>query len=759
MIKVPILKPQFILIQPADDLSMILSEITKHILHGVEFHGILQLLDGKLTADQIVEKAQGTVCSEILYYKLMQLEERNFIEEAGRKHSSTELLMEVIGGKELPEVQPTVSGSTVRLVFLGKCPEDAISNSLENAGMVLMNTGNWRDTVYESHDVPWLVVVDDYLNTDLEMFNKLAVSDKRQWILYKPVGARILIGPHFIPGHSPCWNCLATMLKGHRYEEAMINRGMKKYVPLRLSRGWSNKSLAIAASHLQKELDKFRNIHEEEECFITSFDLTDNGEQKHILRRLKGCSICSSISLYNGISSMKPLVLQPEKKYPDVENGSRIRSASETLQYLEKYKSRISSVIGKVVEFNPHANVYGRQFQATYSAGRTMECFRLDRADRFGVSFGKGLTQEQAKVSAMAEATERYCARFRKSDTTYNASLLEIKGEGIPLDDLVMLSKKQKDIFSRKCVQQGLTNSFNSATVIDWSPAWSLSKNQWKQVPALTAYYPFPKDREYLVPAWTTNGLSAGSTMEEAILQGLLEIVERDAFTIWWYNRLIPTGIDIDSFKNPEASIMAEKLDAKGWDLHLLDLTTDLGIPVIAAMGINREDPGRDPVSGFGANLDPHIALSRALGEMVSEWKSSPNIYNMNENSKVYLGKLFTELDFVKPDPSAALLHASTMNVAKSDYLLDDITKITEILSEKGMETLLVDLSRSEAPLKVVRVLVTGMRQVLPHFGPGRLFDVPVLTGDLTEALSVEEMNPMPFWNLLNRVNPASLTV
>lgn len=759
MIKVPILKPQFTLVQPADDLSMILSELTRHILHGVEFHRVLQLLDGQLTADQIVARAQETVSPEVLYYKLMQLEEKNFLVEAGREHLSAEILMETLEGRELPQVQTPVPGSTVRLVFLGKCDEDAISSSLENAGIVLMDSGNWRNDVCDSHGAPWLVVVDDYLNHDLEQFNRLAISDKREWILYKPVGARILIGPHFIPGDSPCWNCLATMLKGHRYEEAMINRGKEKYVPLRLSRGWSKKSLAIAASRLSKELNKLNNVPVDEECQILSLDLVHNDEQKHILRKLKGCSICNPVSPYNRISSMKPLEFQPEKKHPHVDNGSRIRSALETLQYLENYTSRISSVIGQVVEFNPHTNIYGRQFQATYSAARTIECFRPDRADRFGVSQGKGLSEEQARVSAMAEAAERYCAWFRKSDTTYSASLTEIRSDAIPLDDLVLLSMEQKDIFSRRCVQQDLANPFNSSTSIDWSPAWSLTRNKWRQVPASTAFYPFPKDREYLVPAWTTNGLSAGSTMEEAILQGLLEIVERDAFTIWWYNRFIPTGINIHSFKSSEASLMAEKLDAKGWDLHLLDLTTDLGIPVIVAMGIDRKDPGRDPVSGFGANLDPHIALSRALGEMVAEWKSCPNIYNMNENSKVFLGKPFTELDFIKPAPGATLLDASTMNVAKSTYLQEDINTITKILSEKGMETLLVNLSRSEAPLKVVRVLVAGMRQVLPHFGPGRLFDVPVLTGRLDEALRIEEINPMPFWNLLNRVDPASLAV
>jgi ribosomal protein S12 methylthiotransferase accessory factor len=298
----------------------------------------------------------------------------------------------------------------------------------------------------------------------------------------------------------------------------------------------------------------------------------------------------------------------------------------------------------------------------------------------------------------MAEAAERYCARFRESDTTFPAALDDTDEKVIRLDELILLSELQKESFSDTCKRQNLKNPFLPSTVIDWSPAWSLSGNAWRLVPASTTYYPFPRNRDYMVPAWTTNGLSAGSCLEEAILQGLLEVIERDAFTIWWYNRLIPIGLDIHSFESPDASLMSDMLDCDGWDLHVLDLTSDLGVPVIGAVGINRTDPDRDPLFGFGANLDPGTALSRALGEMAAEWKSNANIFRMNENTMLYLGIRSSELDFIKPPADTPLLDASTKAITESDYLMGDIGTLTEILKQKGMETLVADLSCSMFP-------------------------------------------------------------
>ncbi|MET5116207.1 YcaO-like family protein, partial [Burkholderia pseudomallei] len=61
------------------------------------------------------------------------------------------------------------------------------------------------------------------------------------------------------------------------------------------------------------------------------------------------------------------------------------------------------------------------------------------------------------------------------------------------------------------------------------------------------------------------NGCAAGACIEEAFLQGLLELVERDAVAIWWYNMLLRPAVDIESFGEPYFDALAADYPSLGW--------------------------------------------------------------------------------------------------------------------------------------------------------------------------------------------------
>ena len=64
------------------------------------------------------------------------------------------------------------------------------------------------------------------------------------------------------------------------------------------------------------------------------------------------------------------------------------------------------------------------------------------------------------------------------------------------------------------------------------------------------------------------------------------------------------------------------------------------------------------------------------------------------------------------------------------------------IAKTKGLETLVLDQSRPDTGLAVVKVIVPGLRHFWPRFGPGRLYEVPLRMGWLKESLSEEQLNP-----------------
>ena len=151
---------------------------------------------------------------------------------------------------------------------------------------------------------------------------------------------------------------------------------------------------------------------------------------------------------------------------------------------------------------------------------------------------------------------------------------------------------------------------------IDWTPVWSLTRQEPRYLPTAFCYFNAPQPDGEPFCIGDSNGNAAGNTLEEAVLQGFLELVERDAVALWWYNRVKRPEVDLDSFADPYLDRVRAYLRDRGRDLWVIDLTSDLKIPVFAAL--SRETDGREEriVPGFGAHLDPHVALMRAVTEM-----------------------------------------------------------------------------------------------------------------------------------------------
>ena len=67
-----------------------------------------------------------------------------------------------------------------------------------------------------------VVLTDDYLRPGLQEYNRQALADGRPWLLVKPVGCQLWVGPVFQPGTTGCWECLAQRLGLNRAAEAYL---------------------------------------------------------------------------------------------------------------------------------------------------------------------------------------------------------------------------------------------------------------------------------------------------------------------------------------------------------------------------------------------------------------------------------------------------------------------------------------------------------------------------------------------------------
>ena len=239
--------------------------------------------------------------------------------------------------------------------------------------------------------------------------------------------------------------------------------------------------------------------------------------------------------------------------------------------------------------------------------------------------------------------------------------------------------------------------------------------------------------------------------MEEAILQGFFELVERDAFACWWYNRLRLPEVDPDSFGDPYLSGARDYYAACNRDLWMLDLTNDLGIPVFAAVSRRTDKEAEDILFSAGAHLDPHIAAMRAVCELnqhltaVRDVKAdgSGYLYDDPESMWWWRNARLADHPYLALDPSQSRRGAGSYTAPRTADIRDDIEFCRLLVEAKGMEFLVLDQTRPDIGMPVARTIVPGLRHFWPRFAPGRLYDVPVETGRLDEPTAENDLNPV----------------
>ena len=330
-------------------------------------------------------------------------------------------------------------------------------------------------------------------------------------------------------------------------------------------------------------------------------------------------------------------------------------------------------------------------------------CVRPRAAEgAISVYSGKGITEVHAEVSAIMEAVERYSAEVKSEDQQkiIRGSFGELSSRFNALNpsDLII----------------PFTTPYSQDFPLRWIRGHDLIQDEETLVPVSAVFHPYlPSDDLHLFRT-NTNGLASGNTIEEAVLHGLMEVIERDA---WSLVELTKDERETINASN-ECLLVKESIDKferNGIKIMLRDITSDLGVPVIAAVSddLRLMDPALLTI-GFGAHLDPEIAAIRALTEVAQSRLTQiqgarEDTYRADfmrmfgyERVKKINRHWFSESKDVKE-------LRSMPNLSKRD-ILDEITLTVSILKEKGFDhVIVVDLTRKEVGISTVRVIVPGL--------------------------------------------------
>jgi ribosomal protein S12 methylthiotransferase accessory factor len=724
---------------------LLLDEREAKLLEGRVFPLLSPLLDGRRSVDEIYATLGGSVFPAEVEYALEIGRLRGLIVEGSDEAPpfGAAPFWHVLG-LSWQQVRDCLAHARVSVRSVGSVAAAEAAEPLSRLGAACAPGGDLS-----------LVLADDYLHPELEALNREALESGRPWLLARPVGNTAMIGPLFVPGHTGCWECLAQRLRSNRLVEGFLER--RGAVPVRPPLSAVPTLVRAALELAATEVVRAMVLRERSPLAgrVLTWDAVALESARHVLVRRPQCPACGTPR--DPARAPEPVVLRSCPRRAANEGGHRREPAEVTHRRLSHHVSPITGVVRSLQSFGEEDE---SGLAHSYAAGHN---FALMSADvRFllatlrGRSGGKGTSDVQARVSAIAEAIERYAGVWRGEEPSVLASYAELGAAAVQPYALMGYSETQYRERDVRNTPDGsrfhyIPEPFDETRPLHWTPVWSLTGGGFRWVPATYCFYGHPDQQRWLFSTCDSNGNAAGSTLEEAVLQGFLELVERDAVAMWWYNRVQRPGVDLGSFREPYLDALQEHYRRLGRELWVVDLTADLGIPVFGGISRRVGASAEDIVVGFGAHLDPRLALLRAVTEVnqflpaVQAQDARGNtIYRFPEREAIDWWRTATiaENPYLLPHPELAPTTAATYADRSTGDLRDDVELCVEAARARGLEVLVMDQSQPDVDMAVVKVLVPGMRHFWKRFGPGRLYDVPVELGWLASPTPEAELNP-----------------
>jgi bacteriocin biosynthesis cyclodehydratase domain-containing protein len=731
----------------------LVSEREHHVVEGALVERILPLLDGKHDVDDLLDQLDDVPPERVLYL-IERLVRMKAVVWADPDLPEREAGFWDVTGITAEQARERLAATPVTLAVVGEVEPGPVLDALASAGVRVVGDGGFR-----------VVVTDNYLNPDLAGHNEAALRDGRPWLLAKPIGSTLWVGPVFKPGTAGsagtagggCWACVSYRLSGHRQVDEYLRDRAEHQGPLRVPLADLAVTRDMGARLVALETAKYlAGLGTAEENGVLTLDTIHLNSQRHPLHRRPQCPSCGDGSLTAQRMSA-PVTLTTRPKVYTGDGGHRAKNPD---QVLDAYGPQVSPVTGVVRELRRYET--GVEFVKGYYAGHNF-ARRVDRLSQLrrglrSMAAGKGTTDTQARASAICEAIERYSGLFGGDEPRRTASLADLGADAVAPNDIQLYSASQHA--NRVAWNNAQRSSFQLVCDplppdedIEWTPVWSLTEERTRYVATSQLFFCYPT-RPGKLWAWAcSNGNAAGASLEDAILQGFLELVERDSVALWWYNRVQRPAYDLASFKEPWFDEFVEVYRGLNREVRVLDITADLGIPAAAAISWRTDKPAQDILIGLGAHFDAKLAVQRALAE---QNQFLPAVFGVKADGTGYTfpdavqqewwrTARIADHPYLSPAPLPPTRAGDHTDLSSVD-LRDDVLTARRLVEERGMEFLVLDQTRADIGLPVVKVIVPGLRHFWARFGPGRLYDVPVALGWRDTPTAEADLNPIPMF-------------
>ncbi len=745
LVKLPALAPHLQFHDIGEQQTLLVSESFNTLLHGQLYGDLLPLLDGRNPPDEIAGALEGAHAAADVLAAIVALSAKGYVVSAdhgldrGRAAYWTSL------GASPRWVEQRLAESRIAV----EGGDGGFIRHLEESGARL-GTGAPGLTV---------VVCDDYLGARLAEVNRRQLEVRAPWTLVRPRGMQALFGPVFpADKQGPCWECLAYRLRNHQEVHGFLRNIAGEegaFKPFAAQPAVLEALYGLMAAEIVKwlVLDEAAPIHER----AMAMNVGAFASSQHRVMRRPQCLACGDEALHRSDRSPVPLRLNPSPKCHCNSGGARSVAPEVTLAKYRHLVSPISGVVTWLSRTTDEADAWLHVYWAGSNLGMRSRSLSSLRRSLRSKSAGKGSTREQSEVSALCEAVERYSGAFHGDEIRVRKRFNEFaEGEAIHPNDAQLFSDHQLDnaesINAKGHPYNIVPPRLEPDAEIDWTPVWSLTRRRHRHLPASMLYSMPAEQRGPSDLIADSNGCAAGNTLEEAILQGFYELAERDAFAIWWYNRLRVPAVDLASFGDEYLASATDHYARYERDMWMLDVTSDIGVPTFVALSNRPDAKTEDIIYGAGAHADPRIAALRAVCELNQclTWLPRPGSGDgrpmIDDPLALWWWKTgrLADCSWLVPAGDVPLRSAASYPVIESTDTREDVEYCRGLVEVKGMEFLVLDQTRPDIGMPVVRVIVPGMRHFWARFAPGRLYEVPVSMGCRERPLAEDELNPVP---------------
>jgi len=330
-------------------------------------------------------------------------------------------------------------------------------------------------------------------------------------------------------------------------------------------------------------------------------------------------------------------------------------------------------------------------------------------ARTLAVSQGKGVDLDHAKASGVMESVE-----------SFHGERISLPLKLLSYDEI----RRGHRVVDPATLASVPNSQFHPHHRILWIEGYDLGAREpiWLPYESVHVNYALPLPQGTGCFASSTNGLSSGNHLLEAITSGICEVVERDADALWLAadeEELDARRIDLDSIDDPRCRLVLNLYQRAQMEVEVWDTTSDIGIPAFRCHIYEAADNPNDAQGTFfGAGCHPsrHIALLRALTEAAQSRLTYISGSRDDIERRDYRrpgDETPAERNRREQRGAPPTRRADAVAMHDADTLNDDLRWEIDRLRAAGLgQVIVVDLTMSEFDLPVVKVVIPGLEGV-----------------------------------------------